>query len=111
LHAVLAAAALLVAWPWAVRSLLAIAVLAHGIVRRPCRPPSLIVLGNDGGCVVPDWSQDRLRLGAGTLVCAYWVRLAFGAGPPQRDIVLFADQLQPREWARLRALLLRLRCV
>jgi hypothetical protein len=110
LHLLLVVAAMLVAWSWPVRVLVSIAIVSHGIARRPRKPPPTIVVGADGRCSVPQWQIDELPLGAGTLVCPYWVRLGFGTGPRRRDIVLFIDQLDWRQWALLRACLLRLRC-
>ena len=108
LHLVLAAAALLVAWPWPVAALASIALMGQGIARRPRVPPSTIVVAADGRCTVPQWNIEG-PLGAGTLVCPYWIKLRFGTGPRRREIVLFQDQLDPLQWARLRAFLLR-RC-
>jgi hypothetical protein len=110
LHLLLVATALLVAWPWPVRLLASIAVLGHGIARRPCAPPPTIVVAADGRCTVPQWHLDALPLGARTLVCPHWIRLDFGAGSRRRGLLLLADQLDRRQWALLRAFLLRSRC-
>jgi hypothetical protein len=109
LHALLANAAVLVATPAPLRLALFVAVLAHAAVRRPRAMPSELVVSAEGSCLIPDWGADYLPLGRGTLICSLWVRLELGAGPRQRDLLLFADQLSAGDWARLRAKLRRTR--
>jgi hypothetical protein len=109
LHALLAAAALLVAAPWAIKLAALLAVGGHGAVRRPRPPPEVILVDADAHCIVPAWNAGRLALGARTVVCPHWLRLDLGTGPQRRDILLVADQLGRVEWARLRALLERTR--
>lgn len=109
LHALLAAAALLVASPWPIKLAALLAVGSHGVVRRPRPPPAVILVDADAHCIVPAWSAGRLALGARTVVCPHWLRLDLGTGPQRRDMLLVADQLPPVEWARLRALLDRTR--
>jgi hypothetical protein len=108
LHLLLAAAAALVGVPWLVRGAALVAVVGHALARRPRAAPGRIVLTADAHCAVPEWSAGRLRLGARTLVCPYWIRFDLDAGSRRRDFVLFADQLEPGEWARLRAVLARM---
>jgi hypothetical protein len=110
LHALLAAAALLVGWPVALKLLAIAAVVGHGIVRRPPASPRVVQVRADGLCVVPEWNTGTRPLGARTLVCPFWVRLDLGKGPWSRDLLLLADQIRPDEWRRLRSLLLRIRC-
>jgi hypothetical protein len=107
LHALLAAAALIVAAPPLAQAFAVAAVVGHGFVRRPRASPSRVVVSDDGACEVPEWSTGRLPLGARTLVCPFWVRLDLGAGPWRRDLLLVADQLEAPQWRRLRALLAR----
>jgi hypothetical protein len=109
LHAVLVGAALLVSLPIAGRLLVALAIVVHALARRPAAAPALVIVGEDGVCVVPEWGTGRRPLGSRTLVCPFWVRLDLGKGLPQRDILLIADQVAPQEWRRLRALLARMR--
>jgi len=110
LHALLAAAAVLVGVPWFARGAALVGIVGHAIARRPRAVPGRIVLAADGHCTVPEWHDGRVRLGARTLVCPYWIRLDCDAGSWRRDLVLFADQLDSREWARLCAFLARMRC-
>jgi hypothetical protein len=110
LHALLATATVLVGVPWFARGAALLAVLGHAIARRPRAAPGRVVLTADGHCAVPEWRDGRLRLGARTLVCPYWIRLDCDAGSWRRDLVLFADQLDYQEWARLRAFLARMGC-
>ena len=86
-----------------------LAVAGHGVVRRPRPSPQLILVSADGRCAVPDGQAAYFALGARTVVCPHWVRLDFGTGPQQRDILLVADQLGRVEWVRLRAILARTR--
>jgi len=109
LHALLAAAVVLVASPWPIKLAALLAVGGHGVVRRPRPPPAVILVDADAHCIVPAWSADRLALGARTVVCPHWLRLDLGTGPQQRDLLLVVDQLAPFEWARLRAVLDRTR--
>jgi len=110
LHLLLAAADFLVAWPL-VAQLAALAVIAgHAVVGRPQPTPSPIIVAADATWLIPQWCPDHAPLGPRTLVCPYWINLDLGIGPPRRDIVLFIDQLDVRQWALLRALLNRARC-
>ena len=110
LHALLAAAALLVASPWPIKLVALFAVSGHGVRAAPAAGrPQVILVDADAHCVVPAWNSGRLALGARTVVCPHWLRLDLGTGPQRRDILLVADQLGPAEWARLRALLERTR--
>jgi hypothetical protein len=109
LHALLAAAAALVGWPGPVKALAVIAIVAHGVARRPAASPALVIVSEDGFCAVPQWQPGRSPLGSRTLVCPFWVRLDLAHGSRRRDLLLIADQLQPEQWRRLRALLARAR--
>jgi hypothetical protein len=110
LHALLASAALLAALPWWSTLIALAAIVTHAVGRRPRGTPDTILVGADGYCVVPEWDEGRWALGPQTSVCPYWIRLEIGVGVGRRDIVLFADQLDGEQWARLRGLLERVRC-
>jgi hypothetical protein len=109
LHALLAAAVALVAAPEAIKVLAMIAIVGHGVVRRPRGRPRLVVVTADGFCAVPDWGTGRRPIGSRTLLCPFWVKLDLGRGLRRRDILLIADQVPPEDWRRLRALLARTR--
>lgn len=109
MHALLAAAVVLVALPAVLKPLALLALFSHAAVRRPRSAPSVIHVAADGSCAVPEWRTAARRLGPGTLICPFWIRLDLNPGPGQRYILLFADQVAPREWRRLRAWLERLR--
>jgi hypothetical protein len=110
LHALLVAAALLVAWPSGFRVAALAATAAHAVARRPRATPVSVLVGSDATCLVPEWGVPPAALGPRTVVCTYWIRLAVGVAPSRRDILLFIDQLDPDQWAQLRALLERARC-
>jgi hypothetical protein len=99
----------LVDWQWPVQLAAVLLLSCHGAARRPRPPPSLISIGADAGCAVPDLAAGRLVLGPRTVLGPYWVRLDLRMGLERRDIVLCADQLAAEEWTRLRALLERTR--
>src|SRR5262245_40989095 len=103
LHALLGASAMLVAVPTVVRFAVLIAILGHGVFRRPRPPPTVVLVGADGRCVVPEWGANPSALGPQTLICSGWLRLDVRTGSRRRDILLFADQLPAPQWTRLRA--------
>lgn len=106
LHLLLAAAALLVAAPGWAKLLLLGVVAAHGLRRRPGRPPERVELGADGLWVCPGLGPEPLRLGPKSRFARGWVRLVDRSGAP--DLLLLEDQLEAAEWARLSALLRRM---
>jgi hypothetical protein len=110
LHLLLAAADFLVAWPLVAQLAALVVIAGHAIVRRPEPTPSPIIVAADATWLIPRWCSHRAPLGRRTLVCSYWINLDLGMGPPRRDIVLFIDQLDGRQWAQLCALLHRARC-
>ena len=110
LHVLLGIAFALVGWAVPLRLLAIAAVVGHCIVRRPTASPRIVLVAEGGRCVVPEWKTGPRPLGPRTLVSPFWVRLDLGTGPWRRDILLLADQMQPEDWRRLRALLLRARC-
>ena len=110
LHALVGAAFALVGWPAPFRALAIVAIVAHGVVRRPAPSPRIVIVAEGGSCVIPEWNTGSRTLGERTLICPFWVRLDLGAGPWPRDILLLADQVRPDEWRQLRALLSRVRC-
>jgi len=100
---------MLVAWPWFAELFAIVVVLVHGVLRRPRASPAAIVVGEDGGCVVPEWWAGRQELDARTRVCPYWINLSFGTGPHRRDLLLVKDQIGRDDWSRLAAVLRRAR--
>jgi hypothetical protein len=105
----LAAAAALAGLPAAIKLLAVVATVAHAVIRRPSAAPGVVLVAEDGLCVVPEWHTGLRPLGARTLVCPFWVRLDLGTGPWPRDLLLIVDQVQAEDWRRLRALLARTR--
>jgi membrane-bound toxin of toxin-antitoxin system len=110
LHVLIGAAFALVGWPVVWRGIAIVAVGAHGLIRRPERSPSSVIVGEGGTCAVPEWNTGTRPLGPRTLICPFWIRLDLGTGPWRRDILLVADQVRPEQWRQLRALLNRARC-
>lgn len=110
LHALLAAAVALAGVPATFKALAFLALVGHAVVRRPRGAPRLIHVATDGSCAVPEWQTGNRKLGRGTLVCPFWIKLDLGPDQRQRYIFLFADQVGPHEWRRLRALLTRSQC-
>jgi hypothetical protein len=101
----LAAAVLLVAAPVALKALGLVAVVAHGVRRRPAPPPERLELNEDGACAWPG-SSTVGRLGPKTRYTRGWVHLVDRSGA--LDLLLLEDQLDPADWAKLSALLRRL---
>jgi hypothetical protein len=110
LHALLLMAAWLLGVAILLKLLAAAAIVGHAALRRPSAPPRLVIVSADGCCVVPEWGDTQWALGARTVVCPFWIRLDVRLGPTRRDILLFADQVPPDAWRRVRALLMRIRC-
>ena len=110
LHALLGVAFALVGWAAPFRFAAVAVVLGHCVMRRPAESPGTVVMAEGGRCAVPEWNTGLRALGPRTLVARFWIRLDLGRGPWRRDILLFADQVRPETWRRLRALLLRARC-
>jgi hypothetical protein len=106
LHGLLVAAVALVGWPFVPKAVALAAVFGHAMLRRPAAAPGLVLL-DGGACAVPEWQTGMRPLGRRTLVAPFWVRLDLGRGPWRRDLVLLVDQLQPEQWRRLRAALVR----
>jgi hypothetical protein len=85
----------------------AAAVVIHALARRPAQLPGLILVAEGGTCAVPEWQTGMRPLGPRTMVAPLWIRLDLGAGLPQRELLLIADQVRPEDWRRLRAVLAR----
>lgn len=109
LHVLLATATLLVGWAASMKALAVLAIVVHGVVRRPPASPGLVVVTEGGCCVVPEWRTGKRPFGSRTLMCPFWIRLDLGKGSWRRDILLVADQIPAEDWRRLRALLARTR--
>jgi hypothetical protein len=107
LHALLAATALLVAWPWPAAAGALAAVVGHTWWRWPRRPPGVIVIGADASCAVPEHGIGPLALSPRTRIAPWWVRLDAREGRRRLDILLLADQLDPDDWRRLAAIVRR----
>jgi hypothetical protein len=106
MHALLAAAALLVDAPSWLKLLGLTAALGHGYRRRPAAPPERLVLSSDGRCLVPTLAAEPLRLGPSTRYARGWVRLVDESR--RLDLLLLADQVDAEDWPRLSALVRRL---
>jgi hypothetical protein len=85
------------------------AVVGHAALRRPAPSPGRILLAEGGACDVPEWRTGMRPLGPRTIVAPFWARLDLGHGPWQRELLLMADQVDPEDWRRVRALLARAR--
>jgi hypothetical protein len=109
-HALLVASVLLVAWPCLSKLAALFVIAVHAAVRRPRSNHLSIIVAEDATWYVPFSSTGKARLGPRTVVCPYWVALDLGSGAPRRNLVIFIDQLDADQWARLRALLGRARC-
>ena len=107
LHGLLLAGAMLVGAVWWLRGLCVLAVVAHGILRRPAATPTPILMAEDGSCCVPALGTAWLVPGPRTRLAAYWVQLSLVGGQQTRDILLCVDQLDTACWARLNARLRR----
>jgi hypothetical protein len=109
LHALLLGAAVLTGWPWWCRALAMLVVAAHGLVRRPARPPRLILVAGDGSCRVPGLGTGWLEPNPRTRIAPYWLLLSLGERRARHDILLWVDQVDAATWAHLTACLLRRR--
>jgi hypothetical protein len=108
LHALLMTASLLPGWPWPMKLATLLGVLAHLWLRRlPDYPPRLVV-GSDGSCQIPQWGPAIVTLAPRTRLTPFVVDLHFGTGLHRR-VLLLADQVEREEWARLCAILRRIR--
>jgi hypothetical protein len=107
LHALLAAAAWLVGWPWPVALLALAGVIVHGLGRRPGPPPETLLVAADGACRVPQWGEEVVAPGPRTRLTWFAIDLDLGVGPRRRRLTLLADQLEPEQWTRLQAILRR----
>ena len=107
LHGLLLGAATLVGAAWWLKGLAGLAVVVHGVVRRPAATPTPILVAEDGSCCVPALEAAWLVPGPRTRLAAHWVRLSLVGGERTRDIVLCVDQIDAASWARLNARLRR----
>jgi hypothetical protein len=92
---------------WGLKGLAALAVVVHGIVRRPAATPTPILVAEDGSCRVPALEAAWLVPGPRTRLAAHWVRLSLVGGERTHDILLCVDQVDAASWARLNARLRR----
>ncbi len=100
----LAALAMLGA-PWMLKGGVALAALAHAVVRRPRRTPRLV--WRDGRVALPELGLDDLAVGRRTRHCRLWIRLDLRGAGRRLDVLLLADQVEPVLWRTLRAELAR----
>jgi hypothetical protein len=107
LHTLLAASALLMGWPWLAKSAAIAALVAHAAWRRPQPAHGVIEVDADGACRIPGVSAVPFTPGTRTRLAPYWLRIAAPGGSGPLDILLLADQLDPRDWRRLTAILRR----
>jgi hypothetical protein len=107
LHGLLLAAVALVGAAWWVKILAALALAAHGFMRRPAAAPTPILVAEDGSCCVPALDARWLATGPRTRLSAYWLRLSLVGGVRTHDILLCVDHVVPADWARLNARLRR----
>jgi hypothetical protein len=106
LHAVVFAALALLGAPWKLKVAGAIAALAHSIVLRPRR--TLRIVLSAGRVAVPELDLEGLTLGRRTRHCGLWIRLDLRGAGRVLDILLLADQIEPKLWRMFRSELARL---
>jgi hypothetical protein len=107
LHVLLVATALLIGWPLSLKAVALTAVVAHGLWRRPSSTRAVIEVGADGAFRIPASSGTLFLPDRRTLLAPYWVRIVARRERDAVDIVLIADQLAPKDWRRLKAILRR----
>jgi hypothetical protein len=107
LHALLLGAAGLVGAAGWLRMVLALAVVVHGVLRRPAATPAPILVAEDGSCCVPALGPAWLEPGPRTRLTAYGLRLSLADRARTHDILLCVDQVDAAGWARLNARLRR----
>lgn len=107
LHALLAATTLLIGWPLSLKVAALCAIFAHGVGRRPSSTCSVIEVAADAAFRIAAASAEPFALEARTLLAPFWVRIVGRGERDAIDILLFADQLEPKDWRRLQAILRR----
>jgi mRNA-degrading endonuclease toxin of MazEF toxin-antitoxin module len=107
LHALLAATALLVGWPWPAKVAALAAVLGHSVWRRPRPARAVIEVDADGSCRIPGTSAAPFAPGTRTRLMPFWLRIVARNGADTVDILLLVDQINPADWRRLTAILRR----
>jgi hypothetical protein len=105
LHVLALAALVLLGAPWKLKVAGALAALAHSIVFRPRRTPRIVLRA--GRVAVPELGLEELALGRGTRHCGLWIRLDLRGAGRALDILLLADQIEPKLWRMLRSELAR----
>jgi hypothetical protein len=103
----LAATALLIGWPLSLKAAALTAVVAHGLWRRPSSTCAVIEVGADAAFRIAASSSAVFVPDRRTLLAPYWVRIVARNERDAVDIVLFADQLEAKDWRRLNAILRR----
>lgn len=106
MHALLAAAVLLVLAPIWLKCVGIAVTAGHAYWRRPAPPPERLTLSSDGRCFCPEVAAQPLRLGPKTRYARSWVRLVDRSR--RLDIVLLEDQLDAETWPKLAAWVRRL---
>jgi hypothetical protein len=99
LHAVLAAAVLLLDVPLVLTAVALAALATHALGRRP-QTPKLLVMHADGTWDVPERGWHRLALAPGTTWTTWYVELVF-AGPRGARVLVLKDQLDTEDWRAL----------
>ena len=107
LHALLAATALLIGWPWSLKVVAICAVVAHDLWRRPSSTRCVIEVGADAALRIAASSSTLLVPDRRTRLTPFWVRIVARNQRDGVDILLLADQLDPEDWRRLSAILRR----
>jgi hypothetical protein len=110
-HALALASLPFVDWPWWAAAAAALAVLMHGLVRRPVHAPAPLIFRGDGRIAWLQAGAVDLELIEGTRFTRAWVslRLRPASGGPAARVLLLADQLDPATWRTLLARLGRAR--
>jgi len=103
LHGLLLGAAALVGAAGWLKGLCVLAVVVHGILRRPAATPTPILVAEDASCCVPALDTAWLVPGPRTRLAAHWLRLSLPGGARPHDILLCVDQVDAQTWARVNA--------
>jgi hypothetical protein len=107
LHALLAAALVVLRVPWAFKAAGLVALIVHALARRSEPAPRIVYRG--GRVALPGRGLDDLALGPGTAFTASWVKLDLRGAERPIEVLLVADQVDDAAWRSLQAELRRFR--